>query len=332
MDGSTDTVCVLCESSLSGRFEASERMFGMGGTYSFARCSTCGMLSQLDPPSDMSPFYSEAYQSFGRVSIKQWHGFPPKRWLSTRRNSAQQFGSPKWASLIAAISPSSGVADAMKLLTHSDPRKGYDLRILDIGCGSGGLLCDLASVGFRKLDGIDPFVRCATNLDGRVRIRKQSHFDLSDEQYDFIMLNHSLEHMRDQIAAICKAKELLSTDGIMRIEVPVADCEAYRIYGNNWVELDAPRHFHLHTRVSLSLLAERCGLNIIEMREMGGPFEFWGSELYRRGFPLFDKTGKALPTASVFSEEEMYGYIRLSNSANDQRKGGRVAIYATAFR
>ena len=71
--------------------------------------------------------------------------------------------------------------------------------------------------------------------------------------------------------------------GHLLLRVPLADSWARRVYGPAWVQLDAPRHLHLHTRQSIDVLARRFGLRVVHVTDDSGPFQIWGSELYRRG-------------------------------------------------
>lgn len=41
------------------------------------------------------------------------------------------------------------------------------------------------------------------------------------------------------------------------IRIPVSDGKAWEIYGTHWVQLDAPRHFFIHSVKSMKLLAEQ---------------------------------------------------------------------------
>jgi len=40
-----------------------------------------------------------------------------------------------------------------------------------------------------------------------------------------------------------KISGLLSDEGTLLIRIPVMDCFAWKEYGVNWFQLDAPRHF-----------------------------------------------------------------------------------------
>ena len=109
-----------------------------------------------------------------------------------------------------------------------------------------------------------------------------------DGAYDLVMLHHSLEHIPDQVQALREAARLVRPSGAVLVRIPVADSWAWRHYGVDWVQLDAPRHLYLHTRRSLAVVASAAGLRLTRVIHDSEPLQFWGSELYRRGIPLLE--------------------------------------------
>ncbi len=76
------------------------------------------------------------------------------------------------------------------------------------------------------------------------------------------MFHYSLEHMDKIEAVLAKARELIFEDGTMVIRIPVADCEVFDIYRENWVQLDAPRHQVISSRKGIELLAKKMVLKL----------------------------------------------------------------------
>jgi 2-polyprenyl-3-methyl-5-hydroxy-6-metoxy-1,4-benzoquinol methylase len=73
------------------------------------------------------------------------------------------------------------------------------------------------------------------------------------------MLHHSFEHMDNPCGVLKQIDKLLNPDGELLIRIPVSDSFAWRKYGVDWFQLDAPRHFFLHTTKSIALLAKNSG-------------------------------------------------------------------------
>ncbi len=98
--------------------------------------------------------------------------------------------------------------------------------ILDIGCGAGGLLDSLVTLGFTTLVGMDPATACATEVTRRghrgVVGTLDDHPLGGDWSFGGIVLSHVLEHVRDVQAALASVRRLLALDGWLYVEVPDA--------------------------------------------------------------------------------------------------------------
>ena len=112
--------------------------------------------------------------------------------------------------------------------TASDIRDfaaGADQRILDIGCGAGGLLDSLAEFGFRSLSGMDPAPACAAAVSERGHrgvVGTLDNHPLDPGAFDGVILSHVLEHVRDVPAALASIARLLTPQGWLYVEVPDA--------------------------------------------------------------------------------------------------------------
>ena len=94
-------------------------------------------------------------------------------------------------------------------------------RILDVGCGSGGLLVNLKRLGFSNLTGIDPYISQDSSND-MVRLFKENIIKYrTTEKFDVIVFYHSLEHIPDPVSALRAAEYLLAPGGIILIAVPI---------------------------------------------------------------------------------------------------------------
>ncbi len=103
-------------------------------------------------------------------------------------------------------------------------RKG----VLDIGAGSGEFLFVAQSLG-HEAQGIEPNVGyaayCRDDLGLAVSTGALEDLEKNDAVFDFIRLNHVLEHMRDPVEALERAARHLAPGGVIYIEVP--DIVAY---------------------------------------------------------------------------------------------------------
>jgi lambda repressor-like predicted transcriptional regulator len=76
------------------------------------------------------------------------------------------------------------------------------------------------------------------------------------------MFHHSFEHMPDPLSVLQKTASILAPDGYCLVRVPVVDSFAWEHYREAWYQIDAPRHFFLHSRKSMGILARSAGLYI----------------------------------------------------------------------
>ena len=81
---------------------------------------------------------------------------------------------------------------------------------------------------------------------------------------------------------------LLAPGGQAVVRIPVASSYAWRRYGVNWINLDAPRHFFLHTFKSIELLARDASLVMGDVIHEGNGEQIWGSEQFEKDIPSND--------------------------------------------
>lgn len=299
-------------------------MFGLRDEFSYFECADCGCLQLENPPSEMRRYYPADYYAFAEPTAAQ----PSRRgWLrrlaERRRTEAQLFGGRGLGRLLAWMRP------RQDLLFLKHVRLGdWNTRILDVGCGNGLLLRKLALLGFRDLVGVDPFLPGDHRVSPGLRLFARRLEDLPEADFDLVMFHHSLEHMPNQAETLRSVTHLLRPNGVCLVRVPVASCAAWNLYGTDWVELDAPRHFFLHTHQSFDLLSRRCGLDIYHHEHEPLPMAYWGSALYQRGLTLYDPERKAMRSPrSVFSPEEMRRFEHQAAQASPAGQGGPAAFY-----
>lgn len=114
----------------------------------------------------------------------------------------------------------------------------------------------LDKYGFKILTGIDSFIDKDTSYDNGINIYKKEIYDV-DQQFDFVMLHHSLEHMPEPHRVFAQLAKIVSDNGTILIRIPVIDGHAWREYQMNWFQVDAPRHLFIHSVTSINMLAEK---------------------------------------------------------------------------
>ena len=168
--------------------------------------------------------------------------------------------------------------------------------ILDVGCGDGTFLKHLSRIGFESLLGIDPILEGRSEPIDGLRLSRQELSETSGE-WDVIVFNHSFEHMDQPEAVLKHVQRLLAPDGVCMIRIPVVPCYAWSRYRTNWVQLDAPRHFFLHSEQSMAILAKRTHLKIENVIYDSDAYQILGSERYQSAAAGNTEKNRGLSTA-----------------------------------
>jgi 2-polyprenyl-3-methyl-5-hydroxy-6-metoxy-1,4-benzoquinol methylase len=272
--------CKICANTQNNQVViAKEMMLGFRDEFTYFKCSSCGCLQIVMPPEDLSKYYpSENYYSYqpaiAPTSKKEkwnnflkcglfnayWHLKMPLQKFPYVRNFS-------WLNSLQKIAKTSA--------------------ILDIGCGNGHLLQEMSMWGFKNLTGIDPFIENDISYTSGVKILKSTVFNHVGK-YDLIMLHHSFEHMDNPYNVLNQLHQLLNPEGELLIRIPVSDSFAWRKYGVNWVQLDAPRHLFLYTTKSIARLAKCCNFILKQVRYDSTAAQFLQSEKYCKDITLHE--------------------------------------------
>lgn len=300
--------CSVCGCASGKTHIAREMMFGTREEFTYFECSACGCLQLATIPPDLAPYYDRAYYSFQQVQA------PPgwKRFLRTHSTRAELLRVPG-AEIVRRVLPRR--FEALAALACARP--SYKTRMLDVGCGSGALVYVLREAGFTA-EGIDPYLPHDFTDKYGIRVHRAG-LDEVVGKWDLIIFNHSLEHMPNHGRILRLVRERLTPKGRCLVRMPVAH-DAWKIYGVNWVQLDAPRHLFLHTAVSFRRLSEENGFSVESFHCDSSRFQFWGSELYARGIPLREGN------EGMFSNSELQRFERRAKELNRSQLGDQAVF------
>ncbi len=320
--------CRICGNTEGNQaFFPKEMMFGWREEFEYLECARCGCLQIARIPDDLAKYYpSDGYYSYKAPKRKR-----DPAWLLKLRHERTRYFLGEFSVVGAALGAISRRPEHFDWLRG---RASLDSRILDVGCGAGGLLLKLQREGFRSLLGADPFIQADIDYGNGVKILKRGIEQL-DGRYDFIMLHHSFEHVRDPASSLRSLALALAPKGTLLIRVPVADSHARRTYGIQWYQWDAPRHLYLHTRKSMQLLAAGAGMEIAGVVHDSSGQQFSSSELYLRGVPYIehgkyrpDRGSDARPDA--FEQAEWDGFQARAAELNRKGEGDSACFYLRA--
>jgi SAM-dependent methyltransferase len=138
-------------------------------------------------------------------------------------------------------------------------------RVLDLGCGRGTLLRQLADDGF-EVHGTEISEHAALGADPRVQLRVASTLSeagYSSGFFDQVILWHVLEHLADPLETLCEIRRILKPGGEIVVAVPNFSSWQARWSGPAWFHLDLPRHLYHFPLPGLKRLLETCGFQCV---------------------------------------------------------------------
>jgi SAM-dependent methyltransferase len=312
--------CPICKSTAAPAVvTASEKMFGTLAQYEYTICPQCGVMLLRDLPEGTGALYPDNYYSF---TSKVWLSNGIKRLF--RRACLKLYGGQnKFAeSLLNKLRKPPSICEWIRIA-----RLNSRSRILDIGSGNGCILSAFYNEGFNCLLGIDPNIPEAIRYGRNFTIEEKSIQEING-CFDFVMANHVLEHIRNQDDFLAQISRVLGQKGIAMIRIPVKDTYAWRHYGANWVQLDAPRHRVLHTLPSFKMLVRNNGFEIADILFDSTGFQFWGSEQYEKNIWLTAENSYSVnPGKSLFSSGDIARFELRAQELNAQKDGDQVCFF-----
>jgi SAM-dependent methyltransferase len=298
-----------------------EMMLGTREKFEYFQCGRCECLQIVEFPSDMTRYYPGDYYSYRNDFSKRHTPCYLKSFLKRRRDYYAMTGKGAIGGLIYLVTPNL----ELRLFTKIPFRK--DAAILDVGSGVGSLLYSLGELGFSSLTGVDPFIPNDISYENGVTIYKKTLTEMTGV-FDLIIFNHSFEHFSSPLEMLGEACRLLLPGGFCFISVPIVSSFAWKQYGVNWVQLDAPRHFFLPSVESMKLLIDLSGFHLTDIVWNSTEFQFWGSEQYLKDIPLFSSASYVMNKRhSIFSPAQIKEYRKRAKQKNLAGQGDQATFY-----
>ena len=239
--------CPLCRGTTCEPVHSAVPDFehGLPKLSDFFTCRTCGLLFQWPQPSlaDLESYYPSDYRP--HVSSSGLLGFLK------------------------------GIQSRMLARKYSRwlPRD-RGARVLDLGCGSGGFLTALRSLGYRELTGIDRNPALAAVFEGTPITYRSLQIEPElrlEGTFDAIVLNNVLEHFLDPRRVLETCRAALRPGGRVLLLTPNADSWSHRVFGRYWSGLHAPRHPRVFVPGALRRLASEAGFKSVDIRYPSDP-------------------------------------------------------------
>lgn len=141
--------------------------------------------------------------------------------------------------------------------------------VLDVGCG-GGLFLKMLAERSHQVVGLDFSLGAATAAwrhNGVPAVcGTLTQAPLPRGSCSTVTMFHVVEHLYDPVAYIDAARDLLTPNGRLVIQVPNAACWQFLLLGENWSGIDVPRHLLDFRSKDLDILLDRCGFEVVRRK------------------------------------------------------------------
>ncbi len=148
-------------------------------------------------------------------------------------------------------------------------------KVLDIGCSNGVFLDIYKEHGWQTF-GVEPSASGLVAEKKGHKITKayfeKSHF--SENYFDLVIMNHTLEHVKDADLVLKKIYQILKKDGILYIDVPNAGGFGAKIMGDKWPLKLPNEHNYQFTKNSISAKIQNANFKVLHWESRSGLFEF----------------------------------------------------------
>lgn len=268
--------CPLCGEKerkiLYGSLE--DRLFGAPGKWNLKSCIACGLV-YLDPRptvGEIRKIYTDSY-STRKVNIKSRTITKANklRHLISQGFLSSEYGYFNKAGLLQHllgkfIYLSPYWREQLSFRVMRLPYKSGG-RLLDIGCGIGGLLTVMSRLGW-EVEGLDTDIKVVMACRSQGLNVKEGTVDsqnYSENYFDAITMKHLIEHVYDPIDLLKESKRILKPGGKLVIITPNLESLGHETFREIWRGLDVPRHLVLFSSKTLSRATQQAGLKVIEL-------------------------------------------------------------------
>jgi 2-polyprenyl-3-methyl-5-hydroxy-6-metoxy-1,4-benzoquinol methylase len=167
-----------------------------------------------------------------------------------------------------------------------------DMKAIELGCGDGNNL-ELLSKYFKVIYACDnnPVrVERARNTFPHINVTQNDVTNLHiHERFDFVLLNHVLEHLPDTSHALNGIYKIMNKQGLLLIGIPNEGALfwkfAYRIQPKS---LENTEHIQFFTKNSIIEQCEKAGFTIAEFKYIGWGVPQWSVDSRIRRYKIFD--------------------------------------------
>lgn len=256
--------CILCgEKRTKPLYRTTDRMFGIKGTFTSVKCEGCGLIYLNPRPSarSLKIYYPETeYYSYSPdVTSRNKSKFSLKLYLKNKAYNRRSLT----GKVIRKILKWKGNS----LWSLAASRLPGD-KILDIGCGAGDNLLIFKQFGWITTGVEISEKACYIGNERKLNIfcGPLEKADFPDNLFDFILLNHTLEHLPNPLISLYEVKRILKSNGTVMICLPNHDSIQAKFFNRFYWQIDSPRHLFSFTPRTFEKMVKKVELKIKAFR------------------------------------------------------------------
>ena len=176
-------------------------------------------------------------------------------------------------------------------------KPGAGKTLLDIGCGNGFYIKEMAKLGWRPTGyEFDPAYAAELSANiGLPVIAGEIALEGQRGQFDLVTFNFSFEHLDRPTRFLDLVTESLKPGGEIYISVPNIEGHEAKMFKDRWFHLDPPRHISFFSKQHLTDQLTKRGFGNISIKNLAVPTGLAGSVSYR----LWNKFNQATWYASI---------------------------------
>lgn len=271
--------CPACgASSVAAEFSRRDDGFAMPDVWHMVKCGRCRSIYLAERPDDESlprayaDYYThqadndELATAEGRGLLGRLiNGYLNER-FGMKRPRASKAG--YW--LFRAIPPL-----RMKLDVYcrhvSAGLCNRSARLLDVGCGNGAFLLRAREMGL-EVHGCEPdqaAVATCSRLGLDVKLGDVWSVDHPDGTFDYITLNHVIEHVSDPLRLLGRLRALLKPGGVLWLGLPNPNALGLSVLRQGWKGLHPPFHLVIPSQMILSGWLRQAGFAEVSVIRRG---------------------------------------------------------------